>query len=634
MNRFLPLFFTIILFFISSAHAQKISAKAEKLYNEAGALINQRKFFEAEKVLKEALEKQPDFWEANMRLASLYKMLLDNEKAILYFEKAVAIQPTDTRNDVAYFTLANWYFSQGEYEKAQTHLSVLLNFPITKKQLLEDAEFLQACVAFAIQAKNQPATVEIKPLNDPLNQWQLQYFPVITADMHSLIFTARYTSDRNSDENIFITNKTPEGWSAPQPISKAINTPYNEGTCTISADGRTLIITSCAGRQSVGGCDLYISYKEGEEWSEPKNLGPNVNTRSWESQPSLSADGRVLFWASDRPGGKGKTDIWMSTRNAQGEWTLAKNAGPSINTTRDELSPYFHFDQKTLFFSSNGYIGMGGYDVFYSQILENGQFGAPKNLGYPLNDHNDQMGFIFATDGKKAYFSDDQKRNGVPFSYLKEAAFAEPIVPLNDVRVVQGIVTDEQSGNYLGAKVELYDLKTDSILFQTFADRVNGRYLITLAARQSFGLYVEHPGYMPQSRTMEIVGDERTVQENFTLSPLEKGKSIQLHNIYFASNEFALLPESYSELQRMFDWLQANPSIAIEIIGHTDDVGEKPYNQDLSEKRAQSVYQYLFNLGIEKARMRPSGLGESFPLKPNDSSANRAFNRRIEFLIK
>ena len=613
------------------------SKPAIRFYQEGETLIGRRQFTEAAMVLQRAVVKDNNFLEAHLRLAFCYEMLRDLPRQQYHLEQVVRLMPPDKRYKNSYFVLGKVYFSRGLYRQAGEMLDLLDRQGIDQERMRQETAALRTNIAFALERMDNPLDIEPRPMPEPLNRFALQYFPVLTADENTIFFTRRNGVSFYDDEDIYQSTRDEVGqWTAPVSISPNINSRLNEGTCTISADGRTLIFTSCEGRQSYGSCDLYVSYRIGEEWSVPENLGPNINTRAWESQPSLSADGRELFFVSDRAGGLGKRDIWMSRRDEKGLWMKAWNIGAPINTPEDEVSPFIHANGSALFFATRGYPGMGGFDLFKSDRLGL-KWGDPENLGYPINTHDDQVSMFISTDGARGYYSYEQQQAGLGYnrSYLYYFDFPENAVVVSPSQYLTGTVRDAKSGGYLKAGIELWDPEADSLISVFESDPVNGIYYTVINRNRRYSLYVESPGYLFESRSFQIDSSltaEQTIQ-NFKLQPIEKGATIRLSNIYFDFDSYELRPESETELQKLFELVNRNPGLSVEIAGHTDDLGSDSYNLELSTRRAESVYNYLVRAGVERQSLSFVGYGESQPLVPNEDETSRQFNRRIEFRI-
>lgn len=640
MGRLLTIIFCSVLVSAPLMAQERLSTRSKpaiRYYQEGEALIGRRQFTEAAMVLQRAVDKDKNFLEAHLRLAFCYEMLRDLPRQQYYLEQVVRLMPADSRYRNTYFVLGKVYFNRGLYRQAGEMIDLLVRQGIDQERMRQEAAALRTNIAFALERMDNPLDIEPRPMPVPLNRFALQYFPVLTADENTIFFTRRNGVAFHDDEDIYQSTRGDDGqWTVPVSISPNINSRLNEGTCTISADGRTLIFTSCEGRQSYGSCDLYVSYRIGEEWSVPENLGPNINTRAWESQPSLSADGRELYFVSDRTGGLGKRDIWMSRRDDKGLWMQAWNIGAPINTSEDEVSPFIHANGSVIFFASRGFPGMGGFDLYKSERMGL-KWGEPENLGYPINTHDDQVSLFISTDGTRGYYSYEQQQQGLGYnrSFLYYFDFPENAIVVSPSQYLTGTVRDAKSGEYLKSRIELWDPEADSLISIFESDPVNGIYFTVINRDRRYSLYVESPGYLFESRSFQIdssLTTEQTVQ-NFKLQPIEKGATIRLSNIYFDFDSYQLRPESETELQKLFELFNHNPGLRVEIAGHTDDLGSDSYNLELSTRRAESVYNYLVQAGVERQSLSFMGYGESQPLVPNEDEISRQFNRRIEFRI-
>lgn len=611
-----------------------VPKKAQKLYEEAGALMRRRQYPEAVEALKAALSKEDIFYEAHHRLAACYKILNYFPEASRHFERAISLGGTRVPSAV-YFDLGESYYLHGEYEKAAKAVEYFLSKAGGNAALNANAKMIWESALFAADKAKQPMPFDPKPLAGKINLFAMQYFPVLTADEKTMIFTRREGSAIQYDEDIFVSNKDSAGeWMQPESLSDAINTGFNEGTSAISADGRVLIFTSCQGRETFGSCDLFISYKNGDQWSEPKNLGPKVNSPSWESQPSLSPDGGALYFISDRRGGAGRRDVWVSYLEDDGSWSQAANLGSPVNTPEDEVSPFIHANNRTLYFASKGFKGFGGFDLYVSELMD-GQWSEPQNLGYPLNTYNDEVSLFITPDGTKGYYAVDERHGGLLVS-SRIFSFEMPEAIRVKVRssYVAGKIYDSVTGKSLGSKVELYDLETKMLASTVVSDSVNGRYMVILNEGSEYGLYVEKAGYLFKSVSFNRPeGSLDPVTLDVPLDPVEQGKIVALNNIFFGHDQYELQERSLPELRKTVEFLKTNPEVKIEISGHTDNTGNAVYNKKLSEKRARSVYDFLTKQGIEEQRVAFAGYGDTQPVALNNSEENRARNRRIEFRI-
>ena len=599
-------------------------------------LIKQRRFNEAIRKLNAALEKDNDFIEVHLQLAFSYDLLRELNAQQYHLEQVMRIAPNTSKYKNVYYSLGKVYFGKGEYVKSREMISTIEQMGIDNQRIKNDVDRLNVNLDFAVENIQNPIDIDPQPMPDILNSFPLQYFPVLTADEKTIIYTVRMGVKFHDDENIVTSSMNEDGtWNKPVSISPNINSQFNEGTCAISADGRTLIFTTCEGRKSMGGCDLYITTKTGDEWSVPQNLGPNINTRAWESQPTLSADGRMLFFISDRYGGLGKRDIWMSRKDAQNQWTKAVNLGDAINTRDDEVSPFIHVNGTTLFFASKGYPGFGGFDLYKSD-LQDSVWSEPLNLGYPLNTHEDQVSLFVSTSGKSGYYSFERKwQTDENQSFLYTFDFPEEGIIENKSTYLTGFVYDSDTGEPVEARIELFELGSEEPISIFASDPVSGKYFTVINENSDISLYVTSPGYLFNSEDINInTLEAASLERDIFLNPIKEGRQVQLRNIFFELNSAKLSNESRTELLKVFEFLTENIDVKIHISGHTDDQGSVEYNLDLSNKRARAVYDFMLEKGIKQERITYKGYGESMPVSDSMTEEGRKLNRRIEFSIR
>ncbi|MGC1243841.1 MAG: OmpA family protein [Chryseosolibacter sp.] len=632
--------FFVLLFISGFACAQMPlatkSRKAIELYTEADNFRVRGQFSQAIGLLNEAIKKDRNFVEAYYRLGIIYMSLKDFPSAIRNFEHGVSLTDDIRKQKVFWYDLGESYFTAGQYEKAQETISKFLKAEIQNRVKIDRARLLMSNIEFAKDNQKKNSAYRLKELSDTVNAFVMQYFPVLTADQQQLIFTRRTGGGPNDDEDLVISRKEARGrWGVPESLSKNINTRLNEGTCTISADGRKLIFTSCVGRQGYGSCDLFQSVLTGDEWTEPKNLGPLVNSAEWESQPSLSADGRTLYFVSDRRGGAGRRDIWVTNLNESGQWTRARNVGKPVNTQYDEISPFIHVNNRVLYFASNGLVGFGGYDIFFSE-RDSSSWSNPKNIGSPVNNHEDQFSLFITADGKKGYYSHEEIREG---GYTSSRIYEMDIPEENQIRYksnyVKGIVRDKKTRQPLAATIELINLENNEMESLVSSDSISGAYLIVLTQGAEYALYVNRKAYLFRSLNFNYsaLRDYEPIVLDIDLEKAEKGTTAVLQNIFFDVDKYDLKEKSVTELRKILRFLKENPSFKVEISGHTDNVGADAYNLQLSQRRAQSVFNYLVESGIDARRLSPEGYGAAKPLAPNTSEEGRRQNRRIEFKL-
>ena len=631
-------FFFLSSILLSSFPPSPLSAqdkKAVEYYNKAVEQLAQRRTVEALDLLHRAIERDASYTEAYLKLGQTYEFSRQPDQAFQVYERVIQQKPDQPATGQAYQFVTATLLRKGDYDRVIPYLEQFRKlFPAQSTQgkrierMLESARFGQ-------QAVQNPLPVKPQPLPATVQAFPSQYFPVLTADEQTLVFTVLKPE---GDEDLMVSQYQGEVWSAPVSLSPRINTARNEGTPSLSADGRTLVFTACNERSGLGSCDLYISHKTGNEWTAPQNLGPTVNTRYWESQPALSADGRRLYFVSDRPGGAGRRDVWYSQQDAEGVWQTPRNL-KTVNTAFDEASPFIHANGQSLFFASEGHIGMGGYDLFVADSTQSGWL-APQNLGYPINTSDDQAALFVAANGVRAYYSHeeagDRQRSRLYVFDLPES-LRDKVRP---VSYLKGVIADARTRQPLNATIELMDLATNQLVTRVASDPQTGRYTAILPTGGEYALYVSVPGYLFKSLSFDFT--KKKEGDGLSLSvPLEpirsggKGEAARetLNNIFFETGRYDLADKSRTELERLVRFLNENPALSVEIAGHTDDVGEAAANLELSRRRAQSVVNFLTRTGIDAKRIRAAGYGETRPVSPNTSDENRRLNRRIEWRI-
>ena len=608
--------------------------KAIELYVEADNYRVRGQFNQAISLLQQAIEKDKNFSEAYFRLGVTFKMMRDLDRSTKSYEAGLYLTVDQKKQKGYFFELGDNYLQVGNYEKARDFLTRYLDSEMLNRVKVDQAALWKRTAEYAIKNKRNISGFVPRPLGDTVNCFPMQYFPVLTADEQELIFTRRLGESNEDDEDLVITKKDSLGhWQKPESISPNVNSEFNEGTCSISADGRQLIFTSCLGRKGFGNCDLFQSLKVGGIWSQPLNMGPQINSAAWESQPSLSADGRVLYFLSDRKGGLGNRDIYVSHQIEPNKWTKAENLGSKINTSYDEISPFVHANGRTLFFAANGRLGFGGYDLFRSE-KENGEWQEPINFGYPVNNHEDQFSLFITADGKRGYYSHEEGSKNTS-GKIYEITVPEELQIKFRSNYVKGKVRDRKSGLPLNARIELYNVVTNELVSFVNSDSITGEYLMVLTQGSEYGLFVNKKDYVFQSLNFNYESEINIepVVVNVFLDRVTVGAISVLKNIFFEFDKYDLQDKSKTELEKMVRFLTENPLIKIEIGGHTDNDGSPAYNLKLSQNRAQSVASYLLQYGIDIKRISQKGYGADRPIQPNDSEENKQANRRIEFKI-
>lgn len=634
----LILIFTLLLPQLGIAQSRLATddKKALKYYAEAAAFFRRAQFREATAVLEKAIDRDNQFVEAYLMSADAFDRLRDGNKALLTRQRLIEAAPNHPKAINSYFQLGQALFGEGEYLKARDFTETFLKIALDRPDEFQQAQQTLLSIEFALRALDNPVDFSPTPLPPQVNQFALQYFPAVTVDENTLIYTGRRGLEPYYDEDIYVVEKDEAGqWGLPSSITNLINTDNNEGACTISADGRTIIFTSCQGRNGLGSCDLYTSTKRGDEWGEPVNMGAPVNSASWESQPSLSADGRTLFFSSNRGGGFGKRDLWVTTKVLGGVWNTPVNLGDKINSSGDDISPFIHFNGQDLYFSSNGHVGMGGFDLYRSNGM-NQTWEQVTNLGYPINDHEDQVSLFITAEGSTAYYANESSENGrIMSSNINQFELATSARIAHRSNFLTGIVTDSQTGDPLESQIKVYDVNTNTLVSEVYSDPLNGEYFVVLTEGQEYAIAINRPGYLFQNLSFDYLEKEGLEPErlDIALDPITVGAQTVLKNIFFKTNEYVLQTKSEAQLATIIEFLKRNPRVVVEISGHTDSTGSDQLNKELSINRARSVYQYLIDNEIVPQRLSFEGYGSSQSVADNSSAEGKALNRRIEFKI-
>lgn len=649
-RRWFGLILGVFIGLTSFAQTPKTDPKTLALYNQGVKLFGERKAADAIPFLEQAAKQDPQFLDAHLKLGQLYEFTHKPDLALAAYQQAIRLQPDSPSSAPAYQAASGLLMRQGHYAEAIPLLEKFSALFAPESAQNKRVQRLLTTARFGQEAVQHPMPVHPKPVSAVLQTTPSQYFPVLTADEQTMVFTVLKPE---GDEDLFTTTFNGEDWNAPTSLSPTINTSDNEGTPTLSADGRTLVFTACQGRKGFGSCDLYITHKTGSDWDVPQNLGATINTHYWESQPALSADGRRLYFVSDRPGGIGRRDIWRSDLDNDGTWQEPINLGKPINTPFNEASPFIHANGQSLFFASEGHVGLGGYDLFVAGPRQAGprqtgpglgdslttSWEPPLNLGYPINTVDDQAALFVTANGTKAYYSYEEQKEGVSqksrlYVFDLPESLRERIKP---VSYLKGLVADAKTRKPLPATLELIDLKTNQTVTRVTADAQTGQYTAVLPSGGEYALYVSVPGYLFKSLSFDYT--QQTKGEGLSLSvplePILPGATAKetLSNIFFETSRYDLAGKSRTELERLTQFLKTNPAVKIEISGHTDDRGDAAANLLLSQKRAQAVVAYLTRAGLGAARIRAIGYGKTRPLLPNTTDENRRQNRRIEWRI-
>ncbi|MBW6479694.1 MAG: OmpA family protein [Bacteroidales bacterium] len=613
--------------------------RARRAFEDGVQKYNLRDINSAAESFRDAIRIDPEFIEAYIVMGEMFQSAERFHDAVEAYQMAININP-DFYPGVLY-QFAESALAIGKYMEAGDKLRMFLEYDPMPENTRQRAIDLLSRSDFGLEAMANPVPFEPENLGPAINSLNDEYAPTLTADEQTLIFTRKkpredtnYLHLGREYEDFYVSYRKDGQWTPAVNLGPPINTQFNEGAQSISADGLHLYFTACNRPDGMGSCDIYYARRLDDEWSRPVNLGPPVNTASWDSQPSISPDGRTLYFVSNRRGNYGRMDIWMTVRNNEGKWAEPQNLGPVINTTGREMSPFIHPDNRTMFFASDGHPGMGGMDLFYTVRGEDGNWQEPVNLGYPINTYADEISLVVGASGKEAYFASEQTggQGGSDLYFFELYEEARPQM----VTYMKGFVFDAITNRRLRAAFELTDLESEEILVQSHSGEINGEFLIPIPVRRNLALNVWRDGYLFFSENFSF-DDVRTGVDphlyDIPLQPIMEGESMVLRNVFFHFDSHDLLSESLVELSRLFRFLEQNPDIKIEISGHTDSTGNFSYNKTLSENRALSVYNYLVDQGIDNSRLSYAGYADSQPIATNETEDGRAQNRRTEFKI-
>jgi outer membrane protein OmpA-like peptidoglycan-associated protein len=624
--------------------------KAIKAYEEAMKSSGA----ERQKRLKEVLEMEPEFVDAWYALAkSNIRQGYLQGSTVDYLLKVVQLCPTF--EIYAYYYLGDIFYGKNDYANAVKYLKEFTkNAEKIKKiedynraeSMIKEAKFFEKFYGNPVPFSPK-LVANVSTPND-------EVLPIISPDNELLFFTRRYEVKTKSAwegenkqyiEKFVMSENEGSGFSEGDPIPAPFNQGQNEGGATITVNNKIIFFTVC--RKDMKGynnCDIWYCEKKAGQWGEIKNIGETINGKdTWETQPTVTSDGRTLYFVSIRPGNVGysnetmTSDIYRSVLQPDGTWSTPENMGAPINTAGNEKSPFLHSDSQTLYFSSDGHWdAAGGYDIFYSK-MDSGKWQKPNNIGHPINTESDELSFFVSADGKTAYFASNKlKGNGgwdlYSFELYKEA---RP----DAITIVKGQLKDEKGEPLAGAKVEIKNAATKEVK-EVPVDSADGKYAFVVNHKhnEDYLLTVKKQDYAFESHLIAAPDTTRpqasvVVKSEIQAKPLKVGGTYTLNNIYYKTNSAEIEPRSKAMLDEFGHYLTINPTMKVAIYGHTDDVGVDSDNLALSTDRAFTVYEYLTAQGIDKSRLQWKGFGETKPVASNDTEDNRAKNRRTEFVI-
>jgi outer membrane protein OmpA-like peptidoglycan-associated protein/tetratricopeptide (TPR) repeat protein len=613
-----------------SYNPARVNKKAQQYFSTGLSRAEDGNLTDAISLLEMAIYTDTGYVDAYMALGSLYNQQKKYQMAVAYYETAIRKDSVYTKPYLLSYSIN--LAGKGDFNQALQVVNRYLTDPKLSPGGRKRAEDRKRSYEFAVdfEKKNAGKKYLFAPQNlgDSINSPLAEYFPSLTIDGSEFMITRKLT---NINEDFFVSKKQNNRWAKAIPLPGDVNTDLNEGALMISQDGQVLTFAAFSRPGGRGNFDIYFSYREKDTWSEPENAGV-INSDQWDSQPCLSPDKKHLYFSSRRLGGYGGSDIYISNLLPNGKWSAPVNMGPVINTAADEQCPFIHADNQTLFFTSSGWPGYGDDDLFYTKKLSDGKWTSPVNLGYPINTIDREGTLYIAADGKTAYYAGERNdsRGGLDIYSFELPEEMRPAKTL----WVKGKVTDKKTRQGLLSSVELIDLINNTIISSVQTD-LNGNYLTTLPVGKDYAFNVTRKGYLFYSDNFMLsrYSADSIYQKNIELQPIEKDASIVLKNIFFETNKYNLRPESLAELDKLVQLLNENPTLKIEISGHTDSVGRPADNLKLSQQRAKAVVEYLISKKIAAARLLSKGFGAGKPLAPNKTETGRALNRRTEMKV-
>jgi outer membrane protein OmpA-like peptidoglycan-associated protein len=628
--------FLLFLFCFQFSYAQwynpeKLPKKTKKILNEVLLEINNYNYEKAVQLLDKGLQKDPRFVDGYLIKAGIFSQQKQYSTSVELYEKAVSLDTVYTRSYLHVYSIA--LAGNGQFQKALNTVNKYLQQELLGELTRKSAQQQKLTYEFAVEMensrKNENYKYTPKNMGDNINSRFSEYFPMLTIDRSTIIFTRK---NELRDEDFFSSSLTGNYWETATPLPGNLNTPNNEGAQTISQDGNTLLFTGCDMEDGFGSCDIFISYLTNNKWSKRVNMGSTVNSEHWESQPSLSSDQQTLYFTSSNPKGYGGSDLYYSKLLPNGSWSEPINMGPEFNTPGNESSPFIHADNETFYFASNGLPGYGGTDLFLCRRQPDGKWGKPENLGYPINTIDDEGTLFVSADGKTGFFASDgmDSRGGLDLFTFELPEYAKPQKTL----WIKGKVFDKKTSAGVPSVVELKDITRNETICSIHT-RPDGSYLIPLPIGNNYAFNVNRKGYLFFSGTFLMQGKiiDSGYVVDIPLTPIEINASISLKNIFFETGKSELQSSSYYELNKLVQLLLENPTLKIEIIGHTDNVGKANDNLTLSMQRATAVVNYLISKGIDRKRLNQKGMGSTEPIADNDHEEGRAQNRRTEVKV-
>jgi outer membrane protein OmpA-like peptidoglycan-associated protein len=641
-------------------HALKNIKEGNKLFD-----LGKGRYIDALGYFLEANKINANNADLNYKIGICYLFTTDIELGLEHLNKAKRLNP-QVNHELSYY-LGRAYHLNHQFDTAIVYYNEF-KLNLYKRELkiraFEIDKLINECENGKELVKKSEKLL-IDNLGPNINTIYPEYAPIIIANEEVMFFTSRRPTttggkrdpiDKIYYEDIYMATKDNDNNWQQMPVTE-LNTNKHDAVVGYFKGKELSYLYTYKNKH---GGDIYISLIKNNKIDIPKPLPFPINTKYHESSASLSPDSSTLYFISDRPGGVGGRDIWVAYKDSKGRWKEVRNIR-ELNTPYDEEAVFIHPDGRTLYFSSKGHNTMGGYDIFKS-TYKDGYWSKPENLGVPINTADDDLYFVLASSGQRAYFSSSRKGTlGDQDIFMITFIIDKPMNPSSEdnliahktkpvqeiiiettieietpsLTLLKGRILDEETKKPLEAQIILTDNEKNEELAVFTSNAETGKYLVSLPSGKNYGIAVKKDGYLFHSENFIIPENAvyQEIQKDIYLKPIKIGQSIVLRNIFFDFDKATLRPESKTELDNLIKLMNDNPNIKIEISGHTDNIGSAAYNQKLSEARAKAVVDYLVEHGIDRSRLSYIGYGFEKPIATNDTEEGRQLNRRVEFKI-
>lgn len=610
---------------------QSSNKKAVKLADEAESFAKSIKDYEKLKTAAEkSIEEDTTYARPQLMLGDAAYRKKDYKTMRIAYEKLIGNCP-DASAD-AHYRLATYLYANKQYAECISYYKSFLEFGTADETKNKTAELnLFRASQYINPVPFNPKVVKGISTSDP------EYLAIISADNELCFFTRRFEYKSRdalvptSVEKFMVSENKNGQWSIGEPMPFPFNkqNSNNEGGASISIDNEHLFFTV----NNKGNFDIYTSDFTTNGWSEPHSVGENVNDkRQWDSQPCIAPDGKTLYFSSYRDSVFGTSDIYKSTKKADGTWSTPIALNSIINSTGNEKCPFIHPDGRTLYFSSDSLPGMGGYDIFMSRMNDKGAWSKPVNLGYPINTENDEVGFFVSTDGRTGFFASNTINSQAGYD-IYSFDIPQNLKP-EKVLFLKGHLHDDKNEIPLAARIELKNVSTQEITEVEY-DSLTGKFSKVLLFNDDYIMSVKRDGYAYNSQYFAKTDSAllKPTKLDLDVKELKVGEAYRLNSIFFSSDSYELNDISKKVIEDFSNYLKLHPTLKVSIHGHTDNEGLPSDNIVLSKRRAKAVYDYLLQTGISSARLTHDGFGHAKPLMSNNTEEGKAKNRRTEFVI-